>query len=198
MAERKPTPTGYVILGLLSFGQPLAGYEMRQWALGLVGHFYPAPAQSQIYRELAMLEETGRISSTPIAQSDRPDKIVYHLTPVGREALQSWAEAELAGTTSLKHQAILRVFLGHNATTASLIEILEVHKQTVLAALDELETLSAALADDEETGLAAIAADWTAEIYRGDLRGVEQALKTLTNNGKPLPAPGLSGLDYKA
>lgn len=181
MTSHKPTPTGYAILGMLTFGQPLAGYEIRQWALGMLRHFYPAPAQSQIYRELAMLEETGRVTSTHITQTDRPDKVVYQLTPAGQDAVETWAGTEPVGTTSLKHHAALRIFLGHNTTPGHLIEILEAHKQTLLAALDELETLSAALTDDEDAGYAAIAADWTAELYRGDLRGVERTLKAIAN-----------------
>jgi len=166
---------------MLTFGQPLAGYEIRQWALGMLGHFYPAPAQSQIYRELAMLEETGRITSTPVSQTDRPDKIVYELTRAGRHAVETWAGAEPVGATSLKHHAALRVFLGHNTTPGHLMETLEAHKQSLLVALDELETLSVALTDDEHASYAAIAADWAAELYRGDLRGVERSLKAIAN-----------------
>lgn len=181
MDERKPTPTGYAILGMLTFGRSLAGYEIRQWALGMLGHFYPAPAQSQIYRELTMLEETGRVISTPIAQTDRPDKVVYQLTATGQDDLELWAATEPVGTTSLKHHAALRVFLGHNTTPGHLMEILETHKRAILTALDELETLSVALTDDEDAEYAAIAADWTAELYRGDLRGVERTMKAVAN-----------------
>lgn len=181
MTERKPTPTGYAILGMLTFGQPLAGYEIRQWALGMLGHFYPAPAQSQIYRELTMLEETGRITSTPIQQTDRPDKIVYQLTNAGRDEVEAWAGVEPVAKTSLKHHAALRVFFGHNTTPDHLLEILESHKQVVLAALDQLETLSVALTGDEDAGYAAIAADWAAELYRGDLRGLERAAKAIAD-----------------
>ncbi len=183
MDPRNPTPTGHAILGLLSFGQPLAGYEIRQWSLGMLRHFYPAPAQSQIYRELAMLEETGRVTSTPIEQTDRPDTVVYSLTAAGREALSSWVEAAPVAPTGLKHHVALRVFLGHNTSPPTLVEMLEAHRATVLATLDQLETMSVALGEDADAAHAAIAADWTAEIYRGDLRGVERALKALAERG---------------
>lgn len=183
MAERNPTPTGYAILGMLTFGRPLSGYEIRQWARGMFGHLYPPPAQSQIYRELTMLEETGRVTSTPVDQTDRPDKIVYELTPAGHDAIRTWAGTEPVAPTVLKHHAALRVFLGHNTTRDHLSEILETHRQGVLAALDELETLSVALTDDQDAAYAAIAADWAAEIYRGDLRGTEGALKAIASRG---------------
>ena len=181
MEERKPTPTGFAILGLLSFGQSLAGYEIRQWARNMLDRFYPAPAQSQIYRELAMLEESGRITSTPIEQHDRPDKIVYELTDAGRATLADWAANEPVRAASLKHHAVLRLFLGHNTTSEHLTAVLERHRQTLLDALDELEHLSAAMTGDEATGYAAAVADWTADIYRGDLRGVDRTLKLLAN-----------------
>ncbi len=48
-----------------------------------------------------------------------------------------------------------------------------------MTALDQLETNSVAMSGDPETGNAGIVSDWVAEIYRGDLRGVERTLKAL-------------------
>jgi len=48
--------TGYAVLGLLSFGRELTGYELKQWADGSLRFFYWSPAVSQIYSELKRLE----------------------------------------------------------------------------------------------------------------------------------------------
>ena len=171
--RRKLTPTAYAVLGLLSFGRPLAGYEIRQWALTALAHFYPAPAQSQIYSELGRLEAAGLVTSTDIAQADRPDKIAFAITSAGSAALRHWVEHEPIAPPVLKHHLALRVFLGHNGAPADLIPGLEAHRDHLLQLLDELETQQVAMGGDPETGYAAAVADWTAEIYRGDLRGVE-------------------------
>src|SRR5256885_16438206 len=53
VASRQPlTPTAYAILGLLSFGRELTGYEVKQSADDSLRFFYTAPAMSQIYTEL--------------------------------------------------------------------------------------------------------------------------------------------------
>jgi DNA-binding PadR family transcriptional regulator len=175
----KLTPTAHAVLGMLSFGQPLAGYEIRQWARQALAHFYPAPAQSQIYAELNRLEEAGLVTSSEVSQADRPDKITFTITTAGSDRLREWiAEAPITAPV-LKHHLALRVFLGHNGNPADLIPPLEAHRDSLLALLDELETQSVAMGGDPDTGYAAAVAEWTAEIYRGDLRGVDQVLKVL-------------------
>jgi len=56
--EELPT-TAWAVLGLLSFGRELSGYELRKWADASIRFFYGSPAMSQIYRELRRLEAVG-------------------------------------------------------------------------------------------------------------------------------------------
>ena len=51
--------TSYAVLGLLSFGQELSGFDMKRWADWSLKFFYWAPSFSQIYGELHKLEELG-------------------------------------------------------------------------------------------------------------------------------------------
>jgi len=41
--------TGYAVLGLLSFGEALSGYDLKQWADHSLRYFFWSPAQSAIY-----------------------------------------------------------------------------------------------------------------------------------------------------
>ncbi len=59
-----------------------------------IGFFWHA-RRSQIYPELARLEESGLVSHTVVEQHDRPDKKVYEITGAGRAALLEWAVASL-------------------------------------------------------------------------------------------------------
>jgi DNA-binding PadR family transcriptional regulator len=69
--------TAYAVLGLLSFGPELSGYELRQLALNSLRFFYWTPAQSQIYRELRRLAGLGYVTGREVSQDSRPDKVAY-------------------------------------------------------------------------------------------------------------------------
>lgn len=172
--------TAFAVLGLLTFGQDLSGYELRGWSRGSFRHFYWSPAQSQIYRELKKLEAAAFVESTPVAQTDRPDKIAYRITPAGEDALIHWIETARVERPVLKHHPAMRLFFGHLVDPAVLIEILTEHRESLMQTLDDLEMQSAALTGEVTSGLSPLVFDWAAEIHRGDLRGTEIVLKRLT------------------
>ncbi|HJQ28255.1 MAG TPA: PadR family transcriptional regulator [Rubrobacter sp.] len=82
------TTLGYAILGLLS-REDLSGYDLTQRMKGPVGYFWSA-RHSQIYPELAKLEDGGYVTHRVIEQKERPDKKVYGITDEGLEALKRW------------------------------------------------------------------------------------------------------------
>ncbi|MEM7272957.1 MAG: PadR family transcriptional regulator [Actinomycetota bacterium] len=180
------TPTAMALLGLLALasGDALSGYELRQWALHSVGLWYTTPAQSQIYRELRALAEAGHVEADEVHQDRRPDKTVYRITPAGRAAVAAWVRARGARPTALKHHAMLRLFLADEVEPSRLRPMLEAHRAGLLAALDDLENHAVALGDEPER-LAGVVVDWAAELYRGDLRGTELALKALEGRDDP-------------
>jgi len=79
---------GYAILGLLS-REDLSGYDLTQRMAGQVGYFWSA-RHSQIYPELARLEEGGYVRHSVVEQTERPDKKVYKITAEGLDALKEW------------------------------------------------------------------------------------------------------------
>ncbi|MEA4907299.1 MAG: PadR family transcriptional regulator [Chloroflexi bacterium] len=78
----------YAILGFLNY-QPYSGYDLKKIFDTSIRHFWPAD-QSQIYRTLARLTDRGWAEMEKIAQEDRPDRKVYHITPAGRDELRRW------------------------------------------------------------------------------------------------------------
>ena len=82
------TTLGYAILGLLA-QEALSGYDLTQRMRGRVGNFWSA-RHSQIYPELARLEENGHATHRVVEQQERPDKKVYEITPDGLETLKVW------------------------------------------------------------------------------------------------------------
>jgi DNA-binding PadR family transcriptional regulator len=79
---------GYAILGLLS-REELSGYDLAGRMRARVGHFWEA-RHSQIYPELARLEEGRLVTHRVVEQQDRPDKKVYEITEEGLDALKQW------------------------------------------------------------------------------------------------------------
>ena len=82
------TTLGYAILGLLS-REDLSGYDLTQRMAGRVGYFWSA-RHSQIYPELAKLEDGGYVTHSVVEQRERPDKKVYRITAEGLEDLKEW------------------------------------------------------------------------------------------------------------
>lgn len=164
--------TAYAVLGLLSFGQELSGYELRQWALHSLRAFYWSPAQSQIYRELRRLEGLGHVRSKAVAQSDRPDKTVYALTESGVTELQRWVDGAPVDHLVVKHPTALRVFISHVTDDAGrIVEALDEHLAQSEQTLGQLEELLVGL-DDGPTGRhARRVIEWATGIHRADQRG---------------------------
>ncbi len=62
------------------------GYEIKQHFEEAFSHFFVA-GYGSIYPALAELTDRGLVDCTSVSQEKRPDKKVYSITPLGREAL---------------------------------------------------------------------------------------------------------------
>lgn len=83
----------HAILGLLTV-MPMTGYDLKTQAFdNTIAHFWQAD-QTQIYRTLAAMVESGWVESTLEIQEDRPNRKVYHITDAGREELRRWLKTE--------------------------------------------------------------------------------------------------------
>ena len=72
--------------------EPAAGLELARRFDRSIGYFWHATHQ-QIYRVLARMERDGWTRVTEVAQSGRPDKKVYAVTPAGEGVLAAWLAA---------------------------------------------------------------------------------------------------------
>lgn len=67
-----------------------SGYDIAKQFDESTGFFWRA-RHSQIYRELGKLKERGWASSEEIEQSGKPNRIVFSITPEGRQGLVDWS-----------------------------------------------------------------------------------------------------------
>lgn len=175
----KLNQTAHLILGMLSFGFELSGYELRQWSERSVAAFYKPPAQSQIYRELASLEALELVTSTSVAGTEAPDKTVFSLTDAGRLVLEEWLSSGVASGVVLKHPLALQTSFAAGVDPAPLVEQIDAHIESTMAMLHDLEDLIIGLEDDPGSVLARTSLEWAIDMRRADVAGAERARAVL-------------------
>ncbi|MFI8951051.1 PadR family transcriptional regulator [Streptomyces sp. NPDC053750] len=130
--ERRPAlpATSWAVLGLLSFGEELSGYDLKKWSDWSLRFFYWSPSFSQIYGELKRLEKVGYVSSRMVAQeTGSRDKRVYRMTDEGLAAVRTWAREAPVEPPVLKHGVMLRLWLGHLLDPEQMREVLGRHRE---------------------------------------------------------------------
>jgi len=133
------TPTGRVILGMLSLGRN-TGYEIKQFVDKTTRHFWAA-SYGQIYPELRRLEEQGLVASRPEPSGGRA-RTVFELTEAGAEALREWLEEPSDPMWELRCETMLKLFFSDAADPRFRIENLRAFREQQelkLAGLRELE-----------------------------------------------------------
>lgn len=121
----------YALLGFLNY-QPMSGYELESFINISTGNFWHARL-SQIYMTLKQLEEKALVTSQVEAQTGRPDKRVYTITPAGVDDLQRWLAKPLVELEPVKETLLLKLFfsrsIGKEAILTQLRLLLELHRQ---------------------------------------------------------------------
>jgi DNA-binding PadR family transcriptional regulator len=87
--------------------QPASGLDLAKRFRRSIGFFWSATHQ-QIYRVLARMEADGWVAATEVAQSGKPDKKVYDVTPAGAAALADWL-AEPTPTQALRSDLAVKM-----------------------------------------------------------------------------------------
>jgi DNA-binding PadR family transcriptional regulator len=118
----------HAILGFLSY-QPMSGYDLKKAFDGSVSHFWPAD-QSQIYRTLSQLDETGLVARETIEQDARPDRHVYHITSGGAAELSHWLMTPLPLQDD-REPFLIQVFFSANQNTAQVLALLEAQRDQI-------------------------------------------------------------------
>jgi DNA-binding PadR family transcriptional regulator len=167
--------TAYALLGLLSFGDSLTGYELKQRADRTLRFYWVSPAMSQVYSELERLHDQQLVRRTGDGRTSS-----YSLTRKGRSRLQRWLRDTPAGFPVLKHPVALRLLLGALVDPDSVVAMLRTH----LEALDEeraaLEQVRVSLQGSDAPGDAfrypALVADWGMSYFTHERTVIEDLL----------------------
>jgi DNA-binding PadR family transcriptional regulator len=175
--------TSYALLGLLTFGDELTGYELKQRADNTLRFYWVAPAMSQIYTELGRLAAHGLVESTTTEGLARRTT-TYRITPAGEKALQEWMNEEPVGFPVLKHPVLLRLLVGHAGDPARIRAMLEEYVVQLADALSDLRVVRESLRGSDAPGepfhYPSVVADWGLDYFAAETRHTRAALDRLS------------------
>ncbi|MER8033807.1 PadR family transcriptional regulator [Streptomyces hydrogenans] len=168
--------TSWAVLGLLSFGRELSGYDCKKWADRSLGLFYWSPSFSQIYSELRRLEAAGYATSRLVApESGSRDKRNYRITDAGLAAVRAWAGTAPVDPPVLKHGPLLRLWLGHLLEPDRVREVLAGHRDRSEALRRRAAADAAEAGADEAWAYPRLTLTW-AERYHAAERDLAEAM----------------------
>jgi DNA-binding PadR family transcriptional regulator len=128
------------LLALLA-KEPAHGYELKLALEQTFGAAYPSPNIGQIYVTLKRLEADGLVRSQDVAQTTRPNKRVYELTPVGRETVAAWVDEPSDGPR-VRDDFFTKLILAPRAGLADQMELINKqrhHYYRLMRGLNEVQ-----------------------------------------------------------
>ena len=124
----------------------LSGSELARDFERSLGFFWHASHQ-QIYQELHKLAEKGWLNKREVAQSGKPNKILYGLTAAGRQALGDW----VFGTTrtqAAKDELLVKLYNLDTGNASHLAAEIHQRREAMMRLLYLYETVRRRHYDD--------------------------------------------------
>ena len=175
MPPSLPTATECLVLGMLSRGER-SGYEIFREIQEGAAVFW-TPARSQVYAVLPRLVERGFATVRHVAQADRPDKLIYRLTPAGTDALSSGLEQDFGYT--IKDPVLLMLAFGRFVAPERLIKRIELRRTWAEERLVNFEHAAASLGDSDEDFFRLVTLRAGIERAHGTIRWADETLRAL-------------------
>ncbi len=188
-------PLHHAVLALLE-AKPAHGYELKGSFEQAVGDQWGGLNIGHLYQILDRLSRDGLVESERRPQPVKPDRLVYQITPAGREELSRWLTGPSPRSRGYRDDFFLKVMAAAQAGDAALLTaVLRQQRAYLLAELRSLAEARAA-ASAPIVGLLVTAAELHA---RADLGVVDAAEHDLTEDvlaalsGGQRSGTGLSG-----
>jgi len=171
--------TAYALLGLLTFGDELTGYELKQRADVTLRFYWVSPAMSQIYSELARLAGHGLVATV----EDGGGTARYRITDEGRSVVQAWMSETPAGFPVLKHPVALRLLMGHLSDPGTTRAMLEQYVADLATAHRDLADVRESLRGRDAPGEAfhhpSLVADWGLSYFDSETRIARRTMRRM-------------------
>lgn len=131
------TTTEAAVLALLAIEGERSGYDLLKLVQRAIAHVW-SPARSGLYAVLPRLANGGLASHRTLAQSNRPDRRLYAITPAGRASLDAWLEQVEPGA---RETFFLKLFVGKLTTPEVLLAHVEQFAADTAQRLAELRAI---------------------------------------------------------
>ncbi len=181
MSQDLPT-TSYALLGLLSFGDDLSGYELKQRADRTLRFYWVSPAMSQVYTELARLTKLGLVRAREDTTAPTRSTRRFQITAAGRRDLQRWLSTAMVEFPALKHPIALRLLMGHLAGPETSVTLLEDYLGMLAERRAELQAVRDSLIVDPHSPVdrfryPRMVADWGLDYYESERAMVVELIR---------------------
>ena len=180
MSQEQSLPTtSYAILGLLTFGQELSGYELKQWADSTLRFYWTAPAMSQIYTEVNRLAQRRLVLSREVGGGPSRTTTRYRVSAKGARELRRWLAESEPGFPVLKHPIALRLLLGHLLDPGQVRAMLEAYDAALADQRRDLRAVLDGIDNNPAFEFPAHVARWGLSYYDSETDAVRRVLKAL-------------------
>jgi DNA-binding PadR family transcriptional regulator len=184
MGQELPV-TSYALLGLLTFGDELTGYELKQRADRTLRYYWTAPAMSQVYSELGRLTRHGLVKAVTGGTSRRTTR--YQITDEGRKTLRAWMDGTPAGFPVLKHPVALRLLIGHVLDPEGVAQLLRDYLDDLARQRKDLTEVRESLRGSDTPGdpfrYPSLVADWGLAYYDAEEQITRDLLARIESEG---------------
>ncbi|MCC5575065.1 helix-turn-helix transcriptional regulator [Microtetraspora sp. AC03309] len=168
-------PLSHAVLTLLADG-PSHGYELKARFEAAIGPQWGGLNIGHLYQILDRLVRDGHVVRDHVAQSDRPDKTTYRLTPEGLEELRSWATSPWTRSSGFRDELFLKLLGASRLGAESLAAFVTAQRQAHLSDLGALTRQRRAHTGDP---LVALLIDAAAAHIKADLQVLDTAEERL-------------------
>jgi DNA-binding PadR family transcriptional regulator len=196
MSQDLPT-TSYALLGLLTFGDELTGYELKQRADNTLRFYWVAPAMSQVYTEVSRLAELGLVDVRDDRAGWRTTRR-YRINDTGLAELRQWLETSEPEFPVLKHSIALRLLLGHLVDPSQVRAMLLAYVDSLDRQRADLQQVLTSIEERSGFEFPAMVARWGLAYYDGEATVVADIAEHLPDTtsrqaGRPPKDPTASG-----
>jgi len=163
-------PVHHAVLALLSDGASY-GYQLKSSFEESVGPQWGELNIGHLYQVLERLERDKLVTKRVVPQADRPDRVVYRLTPAGRAELEGWLETPFV-RPAYRDDLFLKLFAAARMGGGRLEKVVRQQREAYIGELRALAKLRRAHRDEP---LVSLLIDAAMLHTKADLRLVELA-----------------------
>ena len=143
----KKNVSRYVLLGLLDI-RPMSGYDIKKIVEFSIRDIW-SESYGNIYPTLQKFLADGLAEKTVEKQEGKPDRIVYHITPSGRQELVEWLNKPYE-QRRVRDEFLIKFLFGHRLPLQSNIQLVKTYRKSHA---ERIEWYRESVAELKEQGL---------------------------------------------